>query len=290
MNKFISNFIVVAILLSLAACTDPLIDPDSSTAFHQEWPMPMNRTGYLVTGISYYENENNHIEAVFNYDESNRLVSRVIHDTFEDYYGVEHSIMIDSFYYQGERLYKITTETDPSTTACQYDKLFYYDNEGRLIKTSYNNNEICYAYHNGVMDSIYVPNAPMRYTILYYDERGNIIRTRSPEPISDGWGEPTGEYEMRTTEYGYDHNPRPNFNLDNAFVFEPIFGMGTTYPIYVRNLSKNNMIYHTDSGTASEIWEYEYNSLGLPETMRYQFGHLSSGNEPAYHFTYRRAE
>lgn len=96
MNKFISNFIVVAILLLLAACTDPLIDPDSSTAFHQEWPMPMNRTGYLVTGISYYENENNHIEAVFNYDESNRLVSRVIHDTFEDYYGVEHSIMIDS--------------------------------------------------------------------------------------------------------------------------------------------------------------------------------------------------
>lgn len=289
MSRLLPIFTVAAILLSLTACTDPL-DPTPSTAFQQEWPMPMNRTGYVVSEISYYLDENNHIEAAYNYDENYRLVSIVTHDTYEDYYGVHTTVLIDSFYYQGGRLQKIASLTE-SSNPCNYDILFYYDNEGRPIKVTYGNNEICYAYHNGMIDSIYSPGYPMGYTHLDYDAQGNVIRDCSPYPITDNWGELTGEYEIRTTEYTYDNHPRPNFNLDNAFVFEPIFGMGSTYPSYVRNLSPNNMtsLKFSYSQTVGETWHYGYNQQGLPVTMYHHYaGSTSTG--AAYRFTYRHVK
>ena len=100
-------------------------------------------------------------------------------------------------------------------------------------------------------------------------------------------GEPTGEYEMRTLECEYDNSPRPNFNMDDVFAYEPIFGMSNTYSEYIRNYSQNNMTHDIES---LQTWEYEYNEQGLPKTMYYQYADVVPENHPVFRFTYRRVE
>lgn len=275
-------------MLAFAACTpdNPTPDPTPDGS-EQEWPLPANRTGYVVEEITRYSDENNHKEATYEYDENNRLVKRTLNCTYQEWPGVKHTTYVDSIVYQNGRVSRIIQTVTPDDHLWHPDILFYYDNKNRLVRTEYGDNITCYGYHNGRLDSIYSPYGDDYYTILEYDNVGNIVRERYRTSELNLVGEPTGVFYFRTEEYEYDNNPRPNFNMDNAFIYEPVFGMGTTYPGYIRNLSKNNM---TRYSAGPEIWEYEYNEQGLPETMYHQFADNVLTNHPVWRFKYRRVE
>ena len=252
----------------------------------QEWPLPANRTGYIVEEITRYSDENNHYEATYEYDENNRLVKRTLHCTYEEWPGVKHSTYVDSIVYQNGHVSRIIQTVTPDDHLWHPDILFYYDNKNRLVRTEYGDNITCYGYHNGRLDSIYSPYSDELYAILEYDDAGNVVRERYRTSELDLVGEPTGVFYFGTLDFEYDNKPRPNFNMDNAFIYEPIFQMGTTYPAYIRNLSKNNM---TRFSEGPEIWEYEYNDQGLPETMYRQFGD-NGPTHVGWRFKYRRVE
>lgn len=260
----------------MVSCTPETIEPSPQ----QIWPKPMNRTGYVVEKITRYESETNHTEATYEYDENNRLILLTIHKTILEAGFLKKSMRVDSLEYE-DRVVRIKTTIIPDDGFWHPDRLFYYDDQGKMIRSEYGYYIACYTYHNGLMDSIYYPNQSDRYTTLEYDLAGNVVKEHTNVPEMDMLGYPTGNWYIRTYEYEYDNNPRPNFNVDNAFMYEPVFGQGDTYPTYVRMLSPNNMTRYSEG---PETWEYEYNENGLPQSMYHQFDHTT------YQFTYRPVE
>ena len=134
------------------------------------------------------------------------------------------------------------------------------------------------------MDSIWRDEDPNCYSILKYDKHGNIVKEvrRVPE-MDDVFGEyPTGNYIFVEYEYEYDNKPRPFFNIDQAFVYDPVFGQGTTHPEYIRMLSTNNLTKFYRSS-----WKYTYNKEGLPIKLRTGFEGVTHVNDPKFVFTSR---
>lgn len=278
--------VTCAAMFYISACT-PENDEPTHTRTTPDWIPTLNRTGYVVDSISWYDSSTNHKEAIYEYDENNRLISRTIHSTYEEWDGVKTETWVNTIEYLNGHVYRITETVTPNDGLWHPDRFFYYDTLGRLVRYEYGDNVTCFAYRSGLMDSVYNPNKPEMYTTLEYDAAGNVVRQNTRYPVFDGYNEPTGRYEIRIFEYEYDNSPRPNFNTDEAFVFEPVFGMGTTYPTYVRILSPNNM---TRYSAGPETWEYEYNAQGLPRTMYHQFANVVPTNHPVYKFIYRSVE
>ena len=241
------------------------------------------RKKYLVEKITWYDDETNHKEAYYEYDNNNRLERRIIHNTYFEQGRVKYDTIVDNYEYTGGNLTKISHKD----VYVSYTYDLEYDNVGRLITSKYGNNIMHFCYRGGKMDSIWYDNDPKCYTILKYDEYGNIVKEidRVPE-MDDIWGEyPTGNYVFRENEYEYDDKIRPFFNIDNAFVYDPIFGQGTTHSEYIRMLSTNNLIKHSRSS-----WHYTYNEEGLPIELRRRFEGVTPANDPKYVFTYRKIE
>ena len=144
-----------------------------------------------------------------------------------------------------------------------------------------------FCYRGGKMDSIWYDNDPECYTILKYDEHGNIVKEimRVPE-MDDAFGMyPTGDYIFREYEYEYDDKIRPFFNTDNAFVYDPFWKGSSTTPDYVHMLSRNNLIKYSRSS-----WHYTYNEEGFPIELRSHFEGVTPVNDPKYVFTYRKID
>ncbi len=241
------------------------------------------RKKYLVEKITWYDDETNHKEAYYEYDNNNRLVRRIIHNTYFEQGRVKYDTIVDNYEYTEGNLTKISHKD----VYVSYTYDLEYDNVGRLITSKYVNNIMHFCYRGGKMDSIWYDNDPECYTILKYDEHGNIVKEidRVPE-MDDIWGEyPTGNYVFRENEYEYDDKIRPFFNIDNAFVYDPFFGQGTTHPVYIRMLSTNNLIKYSRSS-----WHYTYNEEGLPIELRSRFEGVTPANDPKYVFTYRKIE
>ena len=243
------------------------------------------RKKYLVEKITRYDDETNHKEAYYEYDNNNRLVRRIIHNTYFEQGRVKHDTIVDNYEYTEGNLTKISHKD----VYVSYTYDLEYDNAGRLITSKYGNNIMHFCYRGGKMDSIWYDNDPECYTILKYDEHGNIVKeiNRVPETEMDDIGgkTPTGDYVFRENEYEYDDKIRPFFNIDNAFVYDPIFGQGTTHPVYIRMLSTNNLIKYSRSS-----WHYTYNEEGLPIELRSRFEGVTPANDPKYVFTYRKIE
>lgn len=241
------------------------------------------RKKYLVEKITWYDDETNHKEAYYEYDNNNRLVRRIIHNTYFEQGRVKYDTIVDNYEYTEGNLTKISYKD----VYVSYTYDLEYDNAGRLITSKYGNNIMHFCYRGGKMDSIWYDNDPECYTILKYDEYGNIVKeiNRVPE-MDDIWGEyPTGNYVFRENEYEYDDKIRPFFNIDNAFVYDPIFGQGTTHSEHIRMLSTNNLIKYSRSS-----WHYTYNEEGLPIELRSRFEGVTPANDPKYVFTYRKIE
>ena len=243
------------------------------------------RKKYLVEKITWYDDETNHKEAYYEYDNNNRLVRRIIHNTYFEQGRVKHDTIVDNYEYTEGNLTKISHKD----VYVSYTYDLEYDNAGRLITSKYGNNIMHFCYRGGKMDSIWYDNDPECYTILKYDEHGNIVKEimRVPETEMDDIGgkTPTGDYVFIENEYEYDDKIRPFFNIDNAFVYDPIFGQGTTHPVYIRMLSTNNLIKYSRSS-----WHYTYNEEGLPIELRSRFEGVTPVNDPKYVFTYRKIE
>ena len=235
-------FIIVLAATMFLACTPEPEIPQ------KEWPLPLNRTGYLVEKLVVTGNAS-HSEATYEYDENNRLICRRFMN------GVTDSI----FY------------TNGNVTRIRYsgahDLLFFYNENNQLIRAERLNYIMCFWYHNGWMDSITFPNHSGRYFLLEYDNAGNIVRETRHLSKQTMVGTETGEFRDVTFEFEYDDAPRPNFNMDNVFAYEPLFGRGGDFGLYyayLTNLSQNNMVY---SGYWDMRWEYEYNEQGLPVSI-----------------------
>ena len=239
------------------------------------------RKKYLVEKITWYDDETNHKEAYYEYDNNNRLVRRIIHNTYFEQGRVKHDTIVDNYEYTEGNLTKISHKD----VYVSYTYDLEYDNAGRLITSKYGNNIMHFCYRGGKMDSIWYDNAPECYTILKYDEHGNIVKEIKRVPEMDDIEYPTGNYVFRENEYEYDDKIRPFFNIDNAFVYDPIFGQGTTHPVYIRMLSTNNLIKYSRSS-----WHYTYNEEGLPIELRRRFEGVTPANDPKYVFTYRKIE
>lgn len=239
------------------------------------------RKKYLVEKITWYDDETNHKEAYYEYDNNNRLERRIIHNTYFEQGRVKYDTIVDNYEYTGGNLTKISHKD----VYVSYTYDLEYDNVGRLITSKYVNNIMHFCYRGGKMDSIWYDNDPECYTILKYDEHGNIVKEIDRVPEMDDIGYPTGNYVFRENEYEYDDKIRPFFNIDNAFVYDPIFGQGTTPPNHIRMLSTNNLIKYSRSS-----WHYTYNEEGLPIELRSRFEGVTPANDPKYVFTYRKIE
>ena len=239
------------------------------------------RKKYLVEKITWYDDETNHKEAYYEYDNNNRLVRRIIHNTYFEQGRVKHDTIVDNYEYTEGNLTKISHKD----VYVSYTYDLEYDNAGRLITSKYGNNIMHFCYRGGKMDSIWYDNDPECYTILKYDEHGNIVKEINRVPEMDDIEYPTGNYVFRENEYEYDDKIRPFFNIDNAFVYDPIFGQGTTHPVYIGMLSTNNLIKYSRSS-----WHYTYNEEGLPIELRSRFEGVTPANDPKYVFTYRKIE
>ena len=239
------------------------------------------RKKYLVEKITWYDDETNHKEAYYEYDNNNRLVRRIIHSTYFEQGRVKYDTIVDNYEYTEGYLTKISHKD----VYISYTYDLEYDNVGRLITSNYGNNIMHFCYRDGKMDSIWYDNDPECYTILKYDEHGNIVKEINRVPEMDDIWYPTGNYVFRENEYEYDDKIRPFFNIDNAFVYDPIFGQGTTHPVYIRMLSTNNLIKYSRSS-----WHYTYNEEGLPIELRSRFEDVTPANDPKYVFTYRKIE
>ena len=239
------------------------------------------RKKYLVEKITWYDDETNHKEAYYEYDNNNRLVRRIIHKTYFEQGRVKYDTIVDNYEYTRGNLTKISHKD----VYVSYTYDLEYDNVGRLITSKYVHNIMHFCYRGGKMDSIWYDNDPECYTILKYDEHGNIVKEINRVPEMDDIWEPTGNYVFRENEYEYDDKIRPFFNIDNAFVYDPIFGQGTTHPVYIRMLSTNNLIQYSGSS-----WHYTYNEEGLPIELRSRFEGVTPVNDPKYVFTYRKIE
>ena len=239
------------------------------------------RKKYLVEKITWYDDETNHKEAYYEYDNNNRLVRRIIHNTYFEQGRVKYDTIVDNYEYTEGNLTKISHKD----VYVSYTYDLEYDNVGRLITSKYVNNIMHFCYRGGKMDSIWYDNDPECYTILKYDEHGNIVKEINRVPEMDDIWYPTGNYVFRENEYEYDDKIRPFFNIDNAFVYDPIFGQGTTHPVYIRMLSTNNLIKYSRSS-----WHYTYNEEGLPIELRSRFEGVTPVNDPKYVFTYRKIE
>ena len=277
---------VACVVLLMGACTPEEFEQFDNSTVHQDWPLAMNRTGHVVDSVVWYETEENHTKCIYEYDQNNRLKKRTLYITILEQGQVKNKMYVDTLEYDGDRLQKIRVIscTDPYHHS---DQVFFYDEEGRLIRSEYEDNVMCFAYRNGCMDSVYFPSDPEMYILLYYDTRGNVVRTLHRLMEYDMLGQPTGRYYTRMYEYEYDNNQRPNFNVDNAFMYEPLFGQGSSYYTFVRMISPNNM---TRYSAGPEIWEYEYNERGLPTTMYHQFADVVPTYHPVFRFTYRAVE
>ena len=237
------------------------------------------RKKYLVEKITWYDDETNHKEAYYEYDNNNRLVRRIIHNTYFEQGRVKYDTIVDNYEYTEGNLTKISHKD----VYVSYTYDLEYDNVGRLITSKYVNNIMHFCYRGGKMDSIWYDNDPECYTILKYDEHGNIVKEIKRVPEMDDIEYPTGNYVFREKEYEYDDKIRPFFNIDNAFVYDPIFGQGTTPPNHIRMLSTNNLIKYSRSS-----WHYTYNEEGLPIELRTSFEGVTPVNDPKYVFTYRK--
>ncbi len=269
-------FLYAMSLLALSACN--YSEPGQHNSERQK---------YLVEEITWYESNENHAEAYYEYDNNNRLIQRIINNTYFEQGKVKHRTYTDTYEYTNGYLTKISDVVEPADQFWHPDKLFYYDNNGKLIKYEYGNNIIHFGYHNNLMDSVWFESDPNYYILLEYDSHGNITKERIHQPELDITGQRTGNYYFVENTYQYDTHPRPNFNIDNAFMYDPVFGQGDAYLTCARMISPNNLIRYSNG---PETWEYEYNEQGLPIEMYQQYADIVPTNHPTFKFTYRKIE
>ena len=238
------------------------------------------RDNFLVDKI--YD-QNNILLAEYFYDNDNRLVKKIVSDNP----GV-YRRWIDEFEYENGRVSKIIH--DDQTYSFDYDIHLFYNTEGQLNRgETYMNGSIVghsnFHYENGRFVSVYNDNIePFELDTIFYDNDGNVIKHTHIYPKMNDGGQPIpGEFEVREYHYEYDNNPKPNFGIDDIFIYDPL--PYKEQAEFERGLSINNM---TRTINEQQTWFYTYNENGLPATIQLKLDYLQDPSPTILRITYKQ--
>ncbi len=221
---------------------------------------------FLVDKIYDY---NNNLVAEYFYDNENKLIKKTVSEHLGQNYQSEWAAYTDEFEYNNGLVSKIIHK-DISHNLFNYDTYIFYNSKDEITKTEvYKNNQQIssnsnYEYTNGLLTGTMKYNFGTRiYTDSFiYNNGGNVIKYIYESPENNASGNPIPETKrISTQQFNFDKNPRPNFNLDYLFVYEPLpFREEADLQ---RQLSVNNMTAVIDGSK----WIYTYNKYGLPSTI-----------------------
>lgn len=282
--KINSNMPLAAIVLTLCMLLFAGCEKEKSEEIWDAIIQDVHRKDYLVEIISWFDDSTNYHVSTYEYDSLN-LLRRI-----ENVGKIYEASQAKPFKYVVTFEYNDGLLSEIVETACEprYYQLppirFYYNQEGKVTCMDYYGTMVYFGYHHGRIDSVYNGDDPETYSILKYDNRGNVVKVISRVREYDMIEQPTGRYLFRTTEYAYDQHSRPFFNLD-GIPYQPIYGeggFGNGIEIS-RSLSNNNLIR---SGLSK--WEYTYDTNGLPATIFFQFGDVVPLNHPMNSLTYKK--
>jgi hypothetical protein len=226
---------------------------------------------FLVDRIYDYHHN---LLAQFIYDDENRLTKRIITTLSVHPIRTDEMRSEDKFEYRNGRVSRIINHTRSHTIFHQFDfedrsefrseTTFEYDSQGRLIRR--NGKDLNFRYENGRIVGLFKEsNDPFIHRdTLVYDNSGNIIKHIRIVPELTMFGQPIPGTSRRVVHhFEYDNRPRPNFGLDDLFVFQPLPQMGN-FLDYQMLLSRNNLTKATEDRHA---FVYTYNEFGLPATI-----------------------
>ena len=214
--------------------------------------------------------------AEYLYDESNRLIKKIVKDHLVEPNRTIDRRWEDEFVYENGRVskikrYSLYIDNSPiwgfkqeSNNETKYE----YDSLGKLINGSR------FLYKDGFLVSTYGYNIDSLFyrDTLVYDNSMNVIKQIRVSPKLNVFGEPiSGTINVSTRHYKYDNNLKPNFGLDYLFPYNPYPYTNAAEMINI--LSSNNL---TEARSEGYLFYYTYNENGLPETIETKF----IGSEP----------
>lgn len=146
---------------------------------------------------------------------------------------------------------------DPDGKVVTYDCQFEYDSQGRIQKTVAGGSYTTFEYKNDEVIMRFFGNGITPTTdSLKYDERGNLIERRAPNPVNGGM-----------LRYEYDNHINPLRNLHNDDGFVPA-DCGPNNIIRVRNASNEVVLEYKYTYDANgrvksrtengQVYDYHY--------------------------------
>ena len=230
------------------------------TATHSANAQENIRDKFLVDKI-YREELSDYYLTEYFYDVDNNLIRKITTGESTEQGQLRPLKYVEVFEYENGRVSKMT-HYDSTHFMFNYDTYFFYNTEGKLIRSEgrdvdgsmYKHRN--YHYENGRVASIYLDGVmPFQYDSIFYDNAENITRRSYYSWGIDG-------LTWYTKYFEYDNHPRPNFGIDYLFAYQPLPGQGDIANDEM-GLSQNNM---TKMLTLRESRIYSYNEFGLPET------------------------
>ena len=221
------------------------------------------------TGLLYQVKYGSEITAEYTYNESNQILedkTRVMYTK----YNYKDGKLISFDFYIDPGIYSSNWEianaamnrtewVNPTNTEKDMTRTYFYDGDGKMIKSMAKLNVCEYNYDNKnriIRETSYSDNAKIGYTDYIYDDNNNLIKELQY------WVFVTGNPELQTTtEYEFDnkHNPYKAFN---------VLMMPGLYTNTNNILKKTYRIYFEvdPSIDTLQITEdsYSYNSLDFP--------------------------
>jgi len=243
------------------------------------------RDSSLVDKIYDYHNN---LLAEYIYDDSNRLVKKIVKDHLIEPNRTIDRRWEDEFEYENGRVSKIKTynlyiDNSPIWGFKQEsnkETVYEYDSQGRLMTGG-----------NFLYEDKYLVSTRGYYfgpcfyrDTLVYDNSMNVIKHVFVSPETNMVEQPIlGTYKVQTKYYEYDNKPKPNFGLDYLFVYNPYPYLNG--PDWEKALSKNNMTKAVDNGY---LWFYTYNENGLPATIETKWIGIETADPMILRFTYKQ--
>ena len=280
MDKLSSFALIVALSVAAVSC-NKYVEFDNSLGIGI-------RSKFIVDKIYDYHNI---LLAEYTYDNSNKLVKRIVADTLIEPHRTIFRKSTDEFEYKNGRVSKIinATKVHENNGYVQFDykieTSFEYSAQGKLIKR--NGEALNFRYEKGrVVGYSHENDQWILSDTMVYDNSGNIIEHICIVPELTGYGQPIPGTAKRTVRYyEYDDNSKPNFGLDYLFVYNPL--PYTEVPDLTRALSQNNMTTATEDGYA---FIYTYNENGLPETIETKWLGIETLDPMRLRITYKQIE
>lgn len=260
MKKQFFLFGIISLIALLSCNSDDNCISDDSNVIREK---------YLVDKIVIYITPSKSSLTEYIYDSENKLIQKVTTGTITEGGKERDSRYEHDFEYEDNLVSKIRIK-DLTHYEFSHDIHLFYDSEKKLIRQETWMNGVMirhfnFHYENNLMVSVYDDTTePFETNTIFYDTKGNVTKHLYIVPKTDLMGYPIpGEYQEKEHTYEYDNGLKPNFGIDDLFVYEALPGIGVETN-FARWLSSNNLSKYVNSGTT---WDFTYNEFGLPESF-----------------------